>query len=356
MSFHAIIPAGGAGTRLWPLSRASAPKFLVDLTGAGRTMLQQTVDRLAPLAGDSITVVTGVAHEAAVREQVPQADVIAEISPRDSMAAIGLAAAVIEARDGDTVVGSFAADHLIQDEDAFRTAVRSAISAAEAGYLVTIGITPDYAATGFGYIHATEPTDVPGAFHVGEFLEKPAQATAEAYLATGEYKWNAGMFISRTSVLLGALERFQPELAAGLREIADAWDTPSRDAVVSRVWPTLTKIAIDHAIAEPLAAEGGVAVVPVEMGWSDVGDYASLRDVLDDPVQVAPGGSTQDVLLEDSPGALVYTHSKPIVVAGVENAVVVETEDVFLVTTRENAQQVKNIVGRLDEIGRSDLR
>jgi len=195
-AIHAIIPAGGAGTRLWPLSRRHRPKFLLDLTGAGRSLLQDTVERLAPLTATT-TVVTGVAHIAAVADQlpsIPRDNLLAEPSPRDSMAAIGLAAAVIAHRHGrDAVVGSFAADHTVADRVAFADAVRQAALLAEQGWVVTIGIEATGPSTAFGYIHAGDPTDVPGApdgRRVLGFTEKPDADTAAAYLATGDYRWN----------------------------------------------------------------------------------------------------------------------------------------------------------------------
>ncbi|MDO5026001.1 MAG: mannose-1-phosphate guanylyltransferase [Trueperella sp.] len=353
---HAIIPAGGAGTRLWPLSRRTTPKFLADLTGAGKSMLQQTVARLS--FADSVSIVTGVAHQAAVGKQLadyPGVSIIAEPSPRDSMAAIGLAAAVIEQRHGEVVVGSFAADHAIADESAFQAAVQRAVTAAEQGYIVTIGITPDHPATGYGYIQA-EAELLPGVRAVAEFKEKPDAELAAAYLATGKYFWNAGMFVARTSVLLAALAQYQPELHAGIMRIAESWDTPQQAEVLAENWPQLKKIAIDHAIAEPIAPTGKLAIVPVEMGWSDVGDYAALRDITASPVQVAPGGTAQSVLPVASPGALVYTYSKPITVLGVPDAVVVETADAILVTTREQAQNLKEVVEQLDAAGLAQLR
>src|SRR5665648_375818 len=186
--FWAVIPAGGAGTRLWPLSRSKSPKFLRDMTGTGSSLLQATWNRLKPLCGDHIMVVTGVLHEAAVRVQLPglaQANLVAEPSPRGSMAAIGLAAAMLERRDPDAVIGSFAADHVIGEPEIFANVVREAVEVARTGYVVTIGIEPTRPATGFGYIHVGEHLAVPGApsaRKVSAFVEKPDVVRAQTYL------------------------------------------------------------------------------------------------------------------------------------------------------------------------------
>lgn len=354
--FRAIVPAGGAGTRLWPLSRAGSPKFLHDLTGTGRTLLQATVDRLEPLTGaGGVVVVTGERHATAVRAQLdlPDAAVLTEPSPRDSMAAIGLAAAVLCEREGDVVVGSFAADHVIRGEG-FADAVAQAVEAARAGYVTTVGIRAAGPSTAFGYIRSGAPLGVagaPDARHVAGFTEKPDARTAAAYLATGEYSWNAGMFVTRAEVLLGHLERLHPTLHDGLRAIAAAWDTDRRHEVLERVWPGLLRIAIDHAIAEPVAAEGGVAVVPAAFEWDDVGDFASLATLLP---QAANGtrvlGDADDVLALDAPGATVVAgDGRLVAVLGIPDAVVVATPDALLVTTRDRAQDVKALV---DEVRR----
>lgn len=365
-NFYAVIPAGGAGTRLWPLSRASSPKFLHDLTASGRTLIQGTWDRLVPLCDDSrMVIVTGVAHEEAVRDQLPSVHdhhVLAEPSPRDSMAAIGLAAAIIHRENPDAVMGSFAADHAITDEDAFRDVIREAIAVAQTGELVTVGITPSWAATGFGYIKSGAPLDVPGApgaVRVDEFVEKPDASTAESYVASGNYAWNAGMFVVKTAVLLDLLKRHQPSLHDGLIQIAAAWNTPDREAVLSTIWPGLVRIAIDHAIAEPVAAAGGVAVVAGTFGWDDVGDWKSLAGLLPDAekgstdIQVL--GDEDTVLTQDSSGLVVSSGRRMVAVLGLKDVVVVDTDDVILVTTRERAQDVKGLVGQLKEAGRTEL-
>src|SRR6476661_7017149 len=251
--FIAVIPAGGVGTRLWPLSRAAAPKFLHDLTGSGSTLLRATYDRLEPLAGNRVLVVTGVAHRNAVCSQLPEVedgDLVLESEPKDSGAAIGLAAAILHQRDPDVIMGSFAADHVISPDGLFQDTVREAIHTAAAGKIVTIGIKPTHPSTGFGYIRSGDKLSVagaPSAHTVVEFVEKPSEDIAKKYLETGDYVWNAGMFVAPVSLMLKHLEANQPELFAGLQEIAKAWDTPLRDEVTARVWPTLPKIAIDYA-------------------------------------------------------------------------------------------------------------
>lgn len=359
---HAIVPAGGAGTRLWPLSRSRRPKFLLDLTGAGRSLLQQTWDRLVPMAGEGgVLVVTGRAHAPAVAQQLPglpAGNLLAEPSPRDSAAAICLAAAVIRHRDPDAVVGSFAADHVIRDVAAFHDTVRQAVATAEQGYIVTIGIEPVRPSTAFGYIREGSALRVPGApsaHGVEAFVEKPDAATATAYLAGGGYRWNAGMFVARAAVLMDELALQRPGLHDGLLKIADAWDTSDREAVLTEIWPSLEKVAIDYAVAEPAASAGRVAVIPGLFDWDDVGDFASVCDLLggEGPVRVL--GSGEDLIAADADGIVVPHGGRLVALLGVDDLVVVDTPDALLVTTRSRAQDVKGVVDRLRRIGRDDL-
>lgn len=356
--FYAIVPAGGSGTRLWPLSRAGSPKFLHDLTGSGKSLLRTTVDRLTPLCGGRLVVVTGTRHAEAVREQIPelgQDDLIVEPSPRESMPAIGLAAALLEQLDPDAVLGSFAADHVIVDDETFRDCVRQAVAVAHTGKLVTIGIEPTHAATGFGYIQTGDPLHIegaPDALNVKAFVEKPDGETAEQYVDSGEYRWNAGMFVVKASVLLDMLAQYQPVMAHHLRSIAN---NPMR---LNELWPRLTKIAIDPAIAEPAAVDDRVAVVPGAFGWDDVGDFASLASVLVESAD-APGvkvlGESELVVMQDSTGVVAPRSGRTVVALGVEDVVVVDTPDAVLVTTRDRAQDVKKIVEKLKLTGREDL-
>jgi len=347
----AVVPAGGAGTRLWPLSRAGAPKFLLDLTGTGRSLLQQTVDRLTPLVGDRVVVVTGQRHRDQVTAQLPASLVhrlLAEPSARDSMAAIGLAAAILEHEDPDAVLGSFAADHVITDETAFAACLAEAVEVAVTGRIVTLGIEPTFPSTAFGYIEEGER--LPGhatARAVASFVEKPPVEVAREYLATGRYRWNGGMFVAPVTLLLDELSRELPELARGLRAIA------ADPASLESIWPGLTKIAIDHAVAEPASRRGLVATVPGNFGWDDIGDFAALGELIGtDAVKVL---GDRDLVLTHGATGLIAPRDRLVAVAGLTDVVVIDTADAVLVTDRAHAQQVKQIVAALKERGRDDL-
>jgi mannose-1-phosphate guanylyltransferase len=361
--FIAVIPAGGVGTRLWPLSRAAAPKFLHDLTGSGSTLLRATYDRLEPLAGNRVLVVTGVAHRNAVCSQLPEVedgDLVLESEPKDSGAAIGLAAAILHQRDPDIIMGSFAADHVISPDELFQDTVREAIHTAAAGKIVTIGIKPTHPSTGFGYIRSGGSLRIPGAPNaqaVVEFVEKPDEDVAQQYVDSGDYVWNAGMFVAPVSLMLKHLEANQPELFNGLQEIAQAWDTPQRDEVTARVWPTLPKIAIDYAVAEPAAAAGDVAVVPGSFRWDDVGDFASVGRLnsAKEVDEVTVLGEGARVFTENASGVVVSDTKRVIALIGIKDVVIVDTPDALLVTTKQHSQRVKQAVDALKASGDTDV-
>jgi mannose-1-phosphate guanylyltransferase len=361
--FIAVIPAGGVGTRLWPLSRAAAPKFLHDLTGSGSTLLRATYDRLEPLAGNRVLVVTGVAHRNAVCSQLPEVedgDLVLESEPKDSGAAIGLAAAILHQRDPDVIMGSFAADHVISPDGLFQDTVREAIHTAAAGKIVTIGIKPTHPSTGFGYIRSGGSLRIPGAPNaqaVVEFVEKPDEDVAQQYVDSGDYVWNAGMFVAPVSLMLKHLEANQPELFNGLQEIAQAWDTPQRDEVTARIWPTLPKIAIDYAVAEPAAAAGDVAVVPGSFRWDDVGDFASVGRLnsAKEVDEVTVLGEGARVFTENASGVVVSDTKRVIALIGIKDVVIVDTPDALLVTTKQHSQRVKQAFDALKASGDTDV-
>ncbi|MFT4029025.1 MAG: mannose-1-phosphate guanylyltransferase [Protaetiibacter sp.] len=363
--FYGIIPAGGVGSRLWPLSRADAPKFLHDLTGSGRTLVRGTWERLAPIAGpDRVMIVTGRAHRAAVEEQIPEltdSNIVLEAAPRDSTVAIGLAAAILARRDPDAIIGSFAADHVITDENAFRATVAEAITVADAGYIATIGIQPTEPAIGFGYIECGGSAGIPGApgaLLVESFVEKPDADTAAQYLAGGRHLWNAGMFISRADLLLDQIGAFDARLRAQLEELAAVWDDPAtRGPAVDRIWPGLRRIAIDYSVAEPAAAAGRLAVVPGRFDWDDVGDFASVAKLRSGgrPSDLSILGDNARVLADASSGIVVSQTDRIVSLIGVHDIVIVDTPDALLVTTTANAQRVKSVVDALKLSGRDDV-
>ena len=352
--FYAVIPAGGSGTRLWPLSRSQEPKFLLDLLGTGKSLLVETLERLSPFADSRhIYVVTGNAHAEAVHTQAPQMPrdhVLREPSPKNSAAAVGLAAYVLNSVNSDAVVGFFAADHVVHEKAAFQEVVATAIAAAESGQLVTIGITPHEPSSAFGYIKKGASHSVSGAHQVGEFIEKPSFLDAQRFLASGDYLWNAGIFVGKVSSVVAAFDEFAPELGNPLREIADAI---SAGEDFESLWSGLPSIAFDYAVAEPAAKAGKFLVVPGNFGWQDVGDFASLAGARDNGASsdVIVVGDTTKVHPHDSTGIVVGSSGRIVTVLGMKDVVIVDTPDALLVTTKDHAQDVKQIVESMKEQG-----
>ncbi|MEU4243229.1 sugar phosphate nucleotidyltransferase [Actinoplanes sp. NPDC026619] len=356
-ALYGVVLAGGTGTRLWPLSRAGHPKFLHPLTGTDASLLQATVDRLDQLSSaDRVFVVTGVAHAAAVSRQlteVPADNVLVEPSPRDSCAAIALAAAVIARREPEAVMGAFASDHLIADKDKFTQVIQAAMDGARQGLLMTLGITPTRPETGYGYLECGSVVGDGPVMAVQEFKEKPTYDVAETYVKSGNYLWNAGMFVWRVDVFLAELARQQPQLAAGISRIAQAWDSPAREEVLGEVWPTLPRISVDYAVMEGAATVGRVGTIPGDFGWNDVGDFHTLGAVLaaDNSGNVVVGrdiADTSGVLLRETENLVVVpTQGRLIAALGVRDLVIVDTPDAVLVCPRDRAQEVKQLVDAL---------
>ncbi len=354
----AVVPAGGSGTRLWPLSRAARPKFLLPLLGE-RSLLQQTIDRLAPSVPPERTlVVCGPAHAAPVARQLPalpERNVLVEPSPRGSGPAIALATALIARRDPAAIVGSFAADHEVSDLPLFDAALRTAVTAAHDGWLVTIGLPPTRAETGYGYVERTDDvvarTPEGSAYRAARFVEKPDAETAAEYVASGRFLWNASMFVWRAQTLMDEMERLQPELHAGLRRVAVAWGTPAQDAVTAEVWAGLAASTIDEGVME--RAER-VAVVPAEMGWSDIGDWAVLGQLGE--ADEAGNSWRGDVVPVATTNSAAWSETgRLIAMVGLDNVVVVDTDDAVLVADRARTQEVRRVVELLKARRREEL-
>jgi len=356
-SFYPVILAGGRGTRFWPLSRRRRSKQVLALDGR-RTMVQQTVARLKPLAPDQfLWVITNGDLRPVIVEQLPDIkpqQIIAEPVGRNTAPAIGLAAFIIASLDPGAIIGMFPSDHVIADEKKFLKAIRQAAElAAQGENMVVLGIHPARAETGYGYIEAGDK--LPGGLvRVKRFTEKPNAERAREFLDAGDYFWNSGMFIWGAQTLARALREHLSETAPYLEEIAAAFGTADFPKVFARLYPKCENISVDYAVLEPRSAKGEHAsnlfCIPSHFGWNDLGSWAALYEYhaeKDHGCRNVINGTASFAL--DAEGNFVYAPSKFVAAMGVNNLVVVETDDALLITTRENSQDVGKIVKHLDE-------
>jgi mannose-1-phosphate guanylyltransferase len=355
---HAIIMAGGAGTRFWPASRSLRPKQLLPL-GGDRPLLAATVDRIAPrVPAERVYIATG-AHLLEATAQtvasVPRPQLLAEPAPRNTAPCIAWATATILRRDPEALIAVFPSDHFIADEPAFLAAIDRALEGAAQGCLATIGIVPTRPETGYGYIESGALLS-PGLRQVARFVEKPDRARAEGYVAAGNYLWNAGMFFYEGRVMRAAIEAHLPEIGAFLRRADEAALRGDEAALVAREFGALPAVSIDHGVMEK---HDRLAVAPGDFGWNDVGSWESAWELAarDGDGNALPEGS----VAVDARGNLVVdltttgAHKRLYSLAGVSDLVLVETDDAVLLIPRERAQDVRAIVDALKARGRSDL-
>jgi len=355
---HAVILAGGRGTRFWPRSRTCTPKQLLNIIGK-TTMLEQTVARLAPLIpAKNIWTVTNADQTVALRKQMPAAArkrVLTEPIGRNTAAAIALAAIHIRhAVKGDSVMAVLPADHYIAQPDRFRSIVTAALHlAGDSSRMVVLGIPPARPETGFGYIelmgNAMNAEGFP-VFAVRRFTEKPELAAAKEYLATGLYQWNAGMFFWRVSTYLDALKSHLPKTHQLLESLASHIGKRSYEANLTKVYPKLENISVDYAIMEPATRETGdprVFVIPADIGWSDIGSWSAVYELLAKHAgENIFAGAGQSL---DAEGNYLWSPGKFVAAIGVRDLVVVDTPDALLICPRERAQDVGKIVKALEE-------
>jgi len=350
MKIYGVIMAGGGGTRFWPLSTKAVPKQFLNLSGKDN-LLNETIDRQKNLiAMEDIFVVTNESQVPLVLEKtngrIRKDHILAEPAARNTAACIGYAAMEIVRKYEDGVMCIFAADHHIMDEKAYTAVMQEAVRiVCEKDALVTVGIRPSYPATGYGYIRNVE---IPGVSYrkVEEFVEKPDQETAAAYLESGAFAWNSGMFIWKASTILKYFCRLLPDIYGCLTKIGDAMLTPAEKDVIREIYPTIPKISVDYGIME--RAEG-VLMLEGDFGWSDVGSWDSLDSVRKRDAQGnITGGRT---MLLDSADCVAYSQNRLIAAVGVKNLVIVETDRAVLVCPVDQAQRVKEIVEALPEHG-----
>jgi mannose-1-phosphate guanylyltransferase len=356
--FYAVIMAGGGGTRLWPLSRQARPKQMLKL-GGERTLFQISVDRLKGLFPvEQIYVVTAASQAEELQSEIPEIpeeNYVLEPEPRGTASAIGLSAVVLQKRDPQAMMAVVTADHFIKNEKKFLHILKAGREAASQGYLVTLGIRPTFPAVGFGYIQRGGYLDTfsgVDVFIAQRFVEKPDRQTAESYFKGEEHSWNSGMFIWRTEVILGEIERQMPTLHSALLKIGETYDTPQKEEVFKKYWMSLYSETIDYGIMEQAK---NVVVVPARgLGWSDVGNWSAIYHVLPDDDQ---GNVIQckDHMGINTNNTLVFANGNSdrlIATIGIEDLVIVDTGDVLLVCSREQAQDVREIVNLLKEKGK----
>ena len=356
--YYALIMAGGIGSRLWPLSRMMRPKQSLKLIGES-TMMEHSVDRIVALFGaEGIFVVTRSEHVPILAGQAPElpaANFIVEPEGRGTAPAIGLGAIHLHKQDPDAVMAVLTADHYITKTGYFRQVLDAAAKVAQSGHLVTLGITPSSPSTGYGYIQQGEPiAEVDGmdVFRAVRFAEKPDQQTANEMVGSGEYSWNSGMFIWRVDRILEEFQRQMPEFYEQLMVVEAAIGTPDYQAALDGVWPLVTKDTIDYGIME---RADDVAVIPVDIGWSDVGSWGSIPPLLkaNEEGNFVIGSH----LGVDTSDSLIYEHGSNRLIAtiGLKEMIIIDTDDAVLVCPLDREQDVKAIVNLLEASGSDEL-
>lgn len=350
---YAVIMAGGKGTRFWPLSREKRPKHLLNITGE-KTIIQYTVDRLTPLvAKEKIMIVTGASHAGEIREQLtqlPAENILVEPVGRNTAPCIGLAAMHIRKKDPDAVMAVLPSDHLIADTEPFIASLMAAREMAKTrDCLVTIGIRPRWAETGYGYMERGAVTATVGEtkiYQVKSFREKPNVKTAEKFLKDGNFFWNSGMFIWRASTLLDMIRKLLPDLYEGLLTIGEAIGTGREAQVLAEIYGGIEPVSIDYGVMEKAP---DVVMLEGDFGWNDIGSWDALWDVLE---KDAKGNAVRGkVIRSGASNCLVHSPGKMVTLVGVEDLIVVETDDSLLVCRRGASQDVKKVVEHLEEKG-----
>lgn len=348
----AVILAGGQGTRFWPVSRIRKPKQFLPFTPSGQSLISETARRIKPLCGnDGIWVVTNEDQAPLVKEHVPGAHVICEPVPRNTAASLGLAATYIHKKDPEAVLVCLPSDHAVKEEESLRKIVQDAAGLAQSqDLLVTIGVKPTFAHTGYGYILRGAPL-ASGGFTVRRFYEKPNQERANEYFESGNYYWNSGMFVWKARVLLQEIEEYMPAMYASLMEIDHAIGTPEEKKVLREQFEPMEAISIDFGVLEHAR---NCAVIPADQfGWTDVGSWDAWAEHFrpDSANNLVQG----DALLLDARDCIVKGGERFIAVLGMDDLVVIDSGDAVLVCPRDRVQDVRKVVQELKAKGRTEL-
>lgn len=350
MANHAVIMAGGAGTRLWPLSRSDRPKQLLRLFG-GKSLLRHSYERLADfLEPQNINVITAERHIQLVREEIPElpeANLVGEPAVRDTANAVCLSACLLEAREKDGVMGIFTADHLISPQDQFRDTVETAFATAaeQRDALITLGLKPRWAATGYGYVQRGKSLGGP-VYEVAAFKEKPDKETAERYVKDGAYYWNSGMFVWSIGAIVAEFERNLPGSIDALRPIARNWGAAGNKEELGRVFPTLEKISVDYAIMEKA---GRVLVVEMPCDWLDVGSLTAVAEAFKPDAEGNTAVAPNAMFVDAKDNILIGEGDHLITAFGVRDLIIVHTPDATLVCRKQDAERLKELVTRISD-------
>jgi mannose-1-phosphate guanylyltransferase len=356
--FYPVILAGGRGTRFWPLSRKRRAKQLLALDGE-QTMIQQTVQRLLPLAAPNhFWIITNEELQAAIARQVPRLpkkQIIAEPVGKNTAPAIGLAAFLLHRLDPRATIGLFPSDHVIGDEKTYRDVIQRGTEIASAGNnIVVLGIRPTRPETGYGYIESGAPLEME-VLRVRRFTEKPDVEHATQFVSAGNYFWNSGMFLWSALTLVNALQEHLPKTAALLEEIASVYQTSKFSSTFRKLYPKCENISVDYAVLEPRSAKGeegsNIYCIPADFGWNDLGSWAALHEHHSLKSKSADGNliASDGSYTLNARGNYVHAPGKFVATVGVDNLVVVETEDALLITSRERSQDVGKVVQYLDQ-------